>query len=65
MSALTIVVVISMLETRYETTLTAKTALTEVLSDPTRLGLMAPKYAEEVAHMILHDNARRLYGLSR
>lgn len=43
--------------------LTAKTALTEVLRDATRLGLLATKYAESAAHMILHDNAARLYGL--
>jgi predicted TIM-barrel fold metal-dependent hydrolase len=43
--------------------LTAKTALTEVLGDATRLGLMAPKHAEAAARMILHDNAARLYGL--
>ncbi|MFC1859968.1 amidohydrolase family protein [Chloroflexota bacterium] len=44
--------------------LTAKTALTEVLGDAIRLGLIAPNYAEAVARMILHDNAYRLYGLS-
>ena len=43
--------------------LTAKTALTEVLGDATKLGLMAPKHAEAAARMILHDNAARLYGL--
>jgi len=43
--------------------LTAKTALTEVLGDAIRLGLMATKQAEAAARMILHDNASRLYGL--
>ncbi len=43
--------------------LTAKAALTEVLGDAIRLGLMAEAYAEAVARMILHDNASRLYGL--
>jgi hypothetical protein len=43
--------------------LTAKTALTEVLGDAVKLGLMAPEYAEAAARMILHDNAARLYGL--
>ncbi len=43
--------------------LTAKTALTEVLGDATKLGLMATKHAEAAARMILHDNAARLYGL--
>jgi predicted TIM-barrel fold metal-dependent hydrolase len=43
--------------------LTAKTALTEVLGDAIKLGLMAPEYAEKAARMILHDNAARLYEL--
>jgi len=43
--------------------LTAKVALTEVLGDAIRLGLMATKSAEAAAHMILHDNAARLYKL--
>ncbi len=43
--------------------LTAKIALTEVLGDAIRLGLMASQRAEETARMILHDNARRLYRL--
>jgi predicted TIM-barrel fold metal-dependent hydrolase len=43
--------------------LTAKTALSEVLGDAIRLDLIGTKYAETVAHMILHDNASRLYGL--
>ncbi|MFH1032170.1 MAG: amidohydrolase family protein [Chloroflexota bacterium] len=43
--------------------LTAKIALTEVLTDAVRLGLMASKSAEEAARMILRDNAARLYRL--
>ena len=43
--------------------LTAKIALTEVLGDAVRLGLMAAKPAEVAARMILHDNASRLYRL--
>ena len=43
--------------------LTAKVALTEVLGDAVRLGLMAAKPAEVAARMILHDNASRLYRL--
>jgi len=43
--------------------LTAKIALTEVLGDAIRLGLMAIKPAEVAARMILHDNASRLYGI--
>ncbi|MFC1943761.1 amidohydrolase family protein [Chloroflexota bacterium] len=43
--------------------LTAKTALSEVLGDAIRLGLLETKYAETVARMILHDNASRLYRL--
>ena len=43
--------------------LTAKVALTEVLADAIRLGLMATKPAEVTAHMILKDNAARLYRL--
>ena len=45
--------------------LTAKIALTEVLGDAIRLGLMATKHAEEAARMILHDNAFRLYRLNK
>lgn len=45
--------------------LTAKIALTEVLGDAVRLGLMASKRAEETARMILHDNASRLYKLDK
>jgi predicted TIM-barrel fold metal-dependent hydrolase len=41
----------------------SKIALAEVLGDAVRLGLMAPKQAERIARMILHDNAARLYGL--
>ena len=43
--------------------LTAKIALTEVLGDAIRLGLMAAKNVEASARTILHDNASRLYGL--
>jgi len=43
--------------------LTAKAALTEVLGDAIRLGLMTKAHAETAARMILHDNAARLYGL--
>ena len=42
---------------------TAKIALAEVLGDSVKLGLIAEKYAEAVARMVLHDNASRLYGL--
>lgn len=45
--------------------LTAKIALTEVLGDAARLGLMAPKQVEAAARLILHDNAARLYELDR
>ncbi|MFC1957544.1 amidohydrolase family protein [Chloroflexota bacterium] len=45
--------------------LTAKIALTEVLGDAIRLGLMATKRAEEAARMILHDNASHLYKLDK
>jgi predicted TIM-barrel fold metal-dependent hydrolase len=41
----------------------SKIGLAEVLEDAVRLGLIAPKQAEKVARMILHDNAARLYGL--
>jgi predicted TIM-barrel fold metal-dependent hydrolase len=41
----------------------SKIALAEVLGDGVRLGLIAPKQAERIARMILHDNAARLYGL--
>jgi predicted TIM-barrel fold metal-dependent hydrolase len=43
---------------------TAKIALAEVLGDAVKSGLIAEKYAESVARMILHDNAARLYGLA-
>jgi uncharacterized protein len=42
---------------------TAKIALTEVMTDAVRLGLMCEKDAEKTGRMILHDNAARLYGL--
>ena len=42
---------------------TAKIALGEALGDAVRLGLMAPKQAEKIGRMILHDNAARMYGL--
>ncbi len=43
----------------------AKIALGEVLGDAVRLGLMAPRHAEKVGRMILHDNVARLYGLQQ
>jgi predicted TIM-barrel fold metal-dependent hydrolase len=43
----------------------AKIALTEVMNDSVRLGLLDEKYAETVGQMILHDNGARLYGLNR
>jgi predicted TIM-barrel fold metal-dependent hydrolase len=42
---------------------TAKIALKEVLGDAVRLDLLDQARAEEIGHMILHDNAARLYGL--
>jgi predicted TIM-barrel fold metal-dependent hydrolase len=42
---------------------TAKIALAEVLGDAVRLNLMTSKQAEKVGHLILHDNAARMYGL--
>jgi predicted TIM-barrel fold metal-dependent hydrolase len=42
---------------------TAKIALSEVLTDAVRLGLMAERDAERTGRMILHDNAARMYGL--
>jgi uncharacterized protein len=42
---------------------TAKIALSEVLTDSVRLGLMADRDAERMGRMILHDNAARMYGL--
>jgi hypothetical protein len=42
---------------------TAKIALSKVLGDAAQLGLMTLKQAESAGHMILHDNAARLYGL--
>jgi len=42
---------------------TAKIALSEVLTDSVRLGLMCEKDAEKAGRMILHDNAARMYGL--
>jgi predicted TIM-barrel fold metal-dependent hydrolase len=42
---------------------TAKIALTEVLTDSVRLGLMCERDAEKGGLMILHDNAARMYGL--
>ena len=42
---------------------TAKIALKEVLGDAVRLDLLDQTRAEELGHMILHDNAARLYGL--
>ena len=44
--------------------LTAKIALTEVLDNAVRLGLMAAQDAEATARMILHDNAARLYRMT-
>ncbi len=40
---------------------TAKIALSEVLNDAVRLGLMTAAQAEKTGRMILHDNAARLY----
>jgi hypothetical protein len=42
---------------------TAKIALSKVLGDAAQLGLMTIQQAENAGHMILHDNAARLYGL--
>jgi len=42
---------------------TAKIALSEVLSDAVRLGLMGETDAEKTGRMILRDNAARMYGL--
>ena len=41
----------------------AKIALAQVLGDATRVRFIAPKQAEQVGRMILHDNAARLYQL--
>ncbi len=40
---------------------TAKIALSVVLGDAVGLNLITPKQAERAGHMILHDNAARLY----
>ena len=42
---------------------TAKIALSEVMEDAVRLGLMTEVQAEKTGRMILHDNAARLYNL--
>jgi predicted TIM-barrel fold metal-dependent hydrolase len=44
---------------------TAKIAVSAVLADSVRLGLMSEKDAERTGRMILHDNAARMYGLNR
>jgi predicted TIM-barrel fold metal-dependent hydrolase len=44
---------------------TAKIALKGVLEDNLRTGLLELQQAEEIGQMILHDNAARLYGLTR
>jgi predicted TIM-barrel fold metal-dependent hydrolase len=44
---------------------TAKIALKAVLEDNLRMGLLEQQQAEEVGRMILHDNAARLYGLTK
>jgi predicted TIM-barrel fold metal-dependent hydrolase len=42
---------------------TSKIALSEVLGDAVRTGLMTSKQAQKAGHMILHDNALKMYGL--
>jgi predicted TIM-barrel fold metal-dependent hydrolase len=42
---------------------TAKIAVSEVMTDAVRRGLMTEKDAERAGRMILHDNAARMYGL--
>ena len=42
---------------------TAKIALAEVLSESVRLHMIAAKDAERAGHLILYDNAARMYGL--
>jgi len=42
---------------------TAKIAVSEVMTDAIRRGLMAERDAEKAGRMILHDNAARMYGL--
>jgi predicted TIM-barrel fold metal-dependent hydrolase len=43
----------------------AKIALGKTLGDDVRLGLLSQQQAEKAGRMILHDNAAKLYGLTR